>query len=228
MGWKDFFTLKTTSELFREAEDKHYRKSEIENPTGLDSEIAVLQKRLDALKSKSSDFLIDIQKHFGDNVKFVGTGYVSDSNSSNLDNPERRKFAMKWQRSYGIQVMSGLDYETDRLTDISKKWYQDTGFEVVMSFSYVATPNNGIRVDYIFELKDGGSRETTNEKYDPDNSDSSNKEVREVHDVIKSTRRFATHGDFLAEGVIPAWFIEKLEKYAIVAGSGDSNPRRRD
>lgn len=226
---KDFFTLKTSSQIYREERTKKIAAMELSKPTGIMAEIAGRERDLQNYKDAVESFLNDISLHFGDAAVFLTEKYISRTKSSNLhDIGFEKQFAIKWCKNiYDKTVTSDFYFTKTNETDGHR--YLDSKaaatLSVELSFMYTFHHENGVRIDYIMDITDGVARAAINENFIPESTrtgESALKELTEIHDKRQSIRRFSSHESFIKNGKVPDWFIDALHEHAIVAGSGMS------
>lgn len=188
MGILDFFTFKSSAQLYREDMARKQKAHILATPHGLRSEFGDKQKALDESRSRSEQFLADIERHFGRDVKYLNPEYTGRSKYENIEIGYNRKLGVRWVSMY---------YKEN---DITAK--------IDIAFAYVET-RRGVRVDYIVKKLAGGKK-VVNEDYDPD-ADDIYKTLHNSDDSFRTVRRYENHDEFVNSGDRPPdWFIAEL------------------
>jgi hypothetical protein len=186
-GLRRFFTLKTSGQLLTEEQTARSRARKLAAPHGLRGFVEQERQRIDALVETTDQFLGDIESHFGDYAKFLGSEYDGKTKYENIEQKFRRRFAIKWVRRNAF----------DKLV-------------VTVGFVYTEAPDHKVRIDYVYQLGDE-TEEVINDNYTGDNG--IYKKQDQVTDNFRSVRRYANHAEFLKEGSLPVWFKAEIDRW---------------
>jgi hypothetical protein len=182
-------TLKTSQQLYVENAVATQKVNILNTPRGINSAIDIQQQALDKQRAESTQFLTEIENHFGQGKKFLGEDYTGKSTLEKSG--AGYKFGMKWTH----------------ITKDSRK--------VEIGFVYMSDYDDGIRVDYVMtnapQFDDGGF-EVVNDKFFENGN--THKVLWKSEDTFRSVRRFQTHDEFLTGPTPPEWFLDMLAKNA--------------
>lgn len=197
MGILDFFTFKTSNQLYREEHESRMAGAIRKNAKGFDAFITDKQDEVDALKARVSGFLADVESHFN-------AGGVAEYLSPSF-NPTVKFEDLK----AGVRRM-GLKWKVT-----------EDDLDITIAFAFVEKQGE-VRCDYIFESDipfhadvfgndTKNSRMVINDRY-IGLRDEEFRRKEMYKDDFRSMRSYDTYQDFQDSKLgPPKWFSEMLK-----------------